>query len=106
VNTRVDPVRAITVWLLAATLVLTACGCSSERAVYRAARRALEADPAIPENAEPMSRQHARLYVAKNAAYAEIPYTYVDDSGREYTATYGAWIKRVARTWVFDRKGP
>lgn len=98
---------------LRTTTILLLClflaGCTawpSERDMYRAACDAMANDSAIPESAEPRSIRQTRFYAGKNAAYVELPYDYVTESGRKDTGTYGCWVKRVARDWRFDRKGP
>jgi len=89
--------------------VVLLCGCGympSERAIYKQARKAIEQDANIPENAKPKSIRHAKFYIGKNAGRIDLHYEYTDADGNAQTGVYPVWVKRIARTWKFDRVEP
>jgi len=100
--------------LKSATAVLMAgliAGCNAfkfptERALYKAACRALRDDAAIAEDARPGPRSEAKFSIARNAAWIELPYESADAGGRKVTGSHTIWFKRVARTWEVSRAFP
>lgn len=86
-------------------------GCSGvtyppESMVYKPAFEAVKAAKDLPAGAVVDPRHEARLYIAKNAAQAEMPYEYADASGKKVTDTYLVYLKRINRRWELDRCFP
>jgi len=86
-------------------------GCSGvtyppEGMVYKPAFEAVKAAKDLPAGAVVDPRHEAKLYIAKNAAQAEMPYEYTDASGQKITDIYLVYLKRVNRRWELDRCFP
>jgi len=86
-------------------------GCSGvtyppESMVYKPAFEAVKAAKDLPAGAVVDPRHEAKLYIAKNAAQAEMPYEYTDASGTKVTDVYLVYLKRIIRRWELDRCFP
>ncbi len=80
-------------------------GCSNyhrpeEKAGYRLACEALQADKSVPDSVEVLSIDDAEIYIAKNAGYVVLHYA----TNSKTNAKYVVHLKRVARTWLLDSK--
>lgn len=86
---------------LVLALLVMGCGMKtpSERAGYRIACEALQADPAVPENAIPAPISEAQLHIGKNAGRVVLPYEIPGDAGDHAMGQYTVQLSRVARTW-------
>ena len=82
------------------------CGWPSERACYKAACEAVQADTNLPPEAVLCSMDQVELYIAKNAGSIELPYKYTDASGNTVTGSYTIRLKRIARTWTVNKCYP
>lgn len=74
--------------------------------VYKPAYEAVKAAKDLPPAAVVDPRKNAKLYIAKNAAQAEIEYDYTDMSGKKTTGIYLVYLKRINRRWELDRCFP
>ena len=74
--------------------------------VYEPAYEAVKAAKDQPPAAVVDPRKNAKLYIAKNAAQAEIEYDYTDMSGKKATGIYLVYLKRINRRWELDRCFP
>lgn len=95
--------RRTVIVIALAMLFCGGCKPLAERAVYAVAREALPECADLPERAEVGSRKEADVYVCKNAARVDIPYSYENESGSLIQGRRTIWVKRVARRWEFDR---
>ena len=82
------------------------CRMPSERAVYKAARDAVKADPRLPPSAILHSIDDVEMGIGKNAARVDLAYDFIGPAGQRVTDSYVVWLKRLARTWVVDRLEP
>ena len=82
-------------------LFLAGCGMNtpSEKAGYRVACEALQADAAIPDNARPAPIAEAQLHIGKNAGWVVLPYEVPGIAGDHAMGQYTVQLSRVARTW-------
>ena len=48
----------------------------------------------------------AKISVGKSAAWVELPYSAVTESGARTNGIHIVWLKRVARTWTVERTTP
>jgi len=74
--------------------------------VYKPAVEAVKAAKDLPAGTVVDPRHEAKLYIAKNAAQAEVPYEYTDASGSKVTDIYLVYLKRINRRWELDRCFP
>ena len=89
-------------------LVLVTAGCGqvwlpSEKSVYRVACDAIQADPNQPAEVSLARIEQVKFFVNKGTARVDIPCQYQSANGQTANDTYVVWLRRVARTWTFDR---
>jgi hypothetical protein len=91
----------------AAVLAVMACGCDgskipSQRTVFDLARKAAEENALIPAGAEVLPIDKSIFSIGKNAARVDLAYR----AGDGRIAHHSICLKRVARTWTFERAYP
>ena len=87
--------------------VLALAGCDAisyppRSSVYRPALAAVKAAKDLPAGAAVDPRNNAEVYIAKNAAYAIIPFDVQDASGHTTTDSYTVHLKRITRRWEIE----
>ena len=95
-------------YCFAVALAWMAAGCDAiryppESIVYRPAVEFLRAATNLPAGTVIDPQKNARMYIAKNAAQAEINIEYADAGGAKITESCVVYLSRINRTWVADR---
>lgn len=80
----------------------------SERTCFKVAQKTLQSDSALPAGLQWAPARQVEIYVVKNAARVDWPYTVSSSAGGTESGVYVVWLKRIARRWELDyyyRKG-